>query len=71
MTRAATLKACARRLWTWALRLVISALMLTGFLPAPLLLEWLRWLRESMHPQHPGLQTVLAEIAAVEDRRRA
>lgn len=56
---------------TWLLRLAISFLMLTGFLPAPLLREWLRWLRESMHPQHPGMPTVLREIAEVEDRCRA
>lgn len=55
---------------TWLLRLAISFLMLTGFLPAPLLREWLRWLRESMHPHHPGMPTVLAEIAEVEDRCR-
>ncbi|HEY0825114.1 MAG TPA: hypothetical protein VGD76_15095 [Ramlibacter sp.] len=56
---------------TWAIRWAIAFLIPTGFLPAPLLLEWLRWLRESMHPQHPGLPVVLREIAEVEDRCRA
>jgi hypothetical protein len=59
------------RLWTWLLRVLASFLMLTGFLPAPLLLEWLRWLRESMHPLHPGMPNVMREIAEVEDRCRA
>jgi hypothetical protein len=60
-----------RRAYTWALRLAISILMLTGYLPPPLLREWLRWLHESMHPQHHGLPTVLAELAEVEERCRA
>jgi hypothetical protein len=60
-----------KRARTWLLRVVISWLMLTGFLPAPLLLEWLRWLRECMDPTHPGLPTVLREIAEVEGRCRA
>jgi hypothetical protein len=60
-----------RRFGTWCQRFAVSILMLTGFLPAPLLLVWLRWLHECMHPQHPGMPTVLAEIAEVQERCRA
>lgn len=55
---------------TWCLRVLISWLMLTGFLPRPLLLVWLEWLHECMCPQHPAMGQVLLEIAAVKEQCR-
>lgn len=60
-----------KRARTWALRLLISTLMLTGCMPPSARLEFLRWLREDMHPLHPGMPTVLREIAEAEDSCRA
>lgn len=58
------------RALTWALRLLISFLALAGFMPRPLQLEFLFWLREEMDPQHPAMDTVLAEIASLQDAMR-
>jgi hypothetical protein len=61
----------ARRARTWALRIIVSWLMLTGLVPPRLHLEFLHWLREDLHPLHPGVPTVLREIAEAEERCRA
>jgi hypothetical protein len=57
-----------RRLYTWFLRVLVSWLMLTGFLPRPLLLVWLEWLHECLSPHHPAMDLVLVEIATVRER---
>jgi hypothetical protein len=61
----------AARAWTWAKRVLVSFLMHTGFLPALLLLVWLEWLHESLPPEHPGMSTVLREIAETQERCHA
>lgn len=58
----------ARAAKTWALRLAVSCLMLTGFLPTPLLLVYLEWLHECLAPDHPGMATVLLELVEVRER---
>lgn len=71
-TRALWLRARARFavVRTWFLRVLVSWLMLTGFLPRPLLVVWLEWLHECLHPQHPGMDLVLAELAATREQCR-
>jgi hypothetical protein len=69
--RARDLRDVLLRARTWLLRVLVSFLMLTGFLPPPLLLVWLEWLRECMKPDHPGMPTVVHEIAEVQERCRA
>lgn len=71
MTRTAQAMRLLRSLKTWFLRVLVSWLMLTGWLPRPLRLEYLRWLRSEMHPQHPGMDLVLAELATVKEQCRA
>lgn len=39
-----------------------------GLLPAPMQLDWLRWLANDMGPQHPHLREVLLEILQLEER---
>ena len=50
----------------WVLRVLVSWLLLTGFVPRPMYLVFLQWLREEMDPLHPELDTVLVEIAQLE-----
>ncbi len=60
-----------RRARTWALRWLVSWLMLTGLVPTRLHLTFLHWLREDMDPLHPKLGDVLREIAELEDSHAA
>lgn len=55
---------------TWFLRVLASWVMLTGFLPRPLLLVWLEWLHECLSPQHPAMDLILVEIATVKEQCR-
>lgn len=61
----------ARRAHTWARRILVSWLMLTGWLPRPLVLVYLEWLHECLHPQHPAMDLVLVELATVREQCRA
>lgn len=60
-----------RRARTWAVRVLVSFLMLTHFLPPSLQLEFLRWLHEDMDPQHPDLAKLLVELSELEERYAA
>lgn len=59
------------RAWVWSLRVLATWVMLTHWLPRPLLLVYLEWQRESLAPDHPALGQTLAEIAAVREQCRA
>jgi hypothetical protein len=58
------------RVRTWLLRVLVSWLMLAGWMPRPLLLVWLEWLHECLDPDHPGMGIVLVEIATVKEQCR-
>jgi hypothetical protein len=64
------LRSLLLRARTWALRVLVSWLMLTGFLPRPLLLVWLEWLHECLPPHHPAMDLVLVELATVREQCR-
>lgn len=60
-------RAIAARARTWAMRVLVSWLMLTGWMPRGCVLVYLEWLRECLSPQHPAMDLVLVEIATVRD----
>jgi hypothetical protein len=58
----------ARRARIWVVRVAASFLLLTGFLPRALAIEYWRWLISDMGPQHPCFAQVLIELAELEAR---
>lgn len=55
----------------WAVRLVIPWMALIGFVPPPMHLAFLLWLREEMDPRDPRMKEIVVEIAQLEEVCRA